>query len=118
VGGGERCEGGGRWGGAGRPGPICWEPDGFRAVGESGGKDRTKGRAAAVGISEKGQALLEAIVREVPGANRKSRQELLQGIGAYTEQLRQQRQAAANLKASNAGETEFRYRWVLDPPLP
>lgn len=103
---------------ADKPGLTDLGPDWNKPVAEAARKDLTKGRAAAVTISEKGQALLEAIVREVPGANRRSRQELLQGIGAFTEQLRQQRQAAANLKANNAGETEFRYRWVLDPPLP
>jgi hypothetical protein len=113
---GEFLVGGQVIGKADKPGLTDLGPDWNKPLAEKDRKEKTKGRAVKVVVGEAGQQLLEAIVSEIPAARNEGRA-LPSKINFYREELRKKRQAEEDAKAVGAGETEFRHRWVIDPPI-
>lgn len=113
---GERLAGGQVIGRAEKAGLTNLGPDWNKPMPEADRVKMTKGKAATAVVGETGQQLLEAIVREIPEAKNEGRA-LPAKINFYREKLRAKRQAEEDAKAVGAGETEFRYRWVIDPPI-
>ncbi len=120
---GERLAGGMVIGKAGKSGLTDLGADWNKAMPETVRKEKTKWQAPKVVVGEAGQELLRAILKEIPKDAEPYGIRLAQSLGDkkvetfFKEKLRLKRQAEEDSKLADAGETVFRYRWVIDPPI-